>query len=520
MFVGELENEVVCSGCNKSVCGPAYQCSHCNFFLHKSCAELPPEIQHLAHPNHTLVLQTPSGIYICDACLNSCERCFFYHCKSCDFDIDIDCASVWRTNTDDGHQHEFVPFFQLIHFTCELCGDEDRNSIAQVCRICQLLAHAYCTQMPRRIKIMADRHLLTFIYSLGKVKKEHSDGFCELCYKKLNLKYGGYCCQKCDFVAHLNCARKNRIDANDIIDSSIDEDGILFKEGEESEELKHWNHEHNLILCRNEVEVQHNNLCEACMQLICAPFYSCEQCNFFLHSTCARLPLKKRLPNHPHLFTLYPCGSDLGKTAHCFTCHRRSHGFFYKCSEGECSIDIRCCLIPKPLEHEGHQHSLFLAPSSDQLCNSCEGPRGTNRVFACKECNFALGFECATLPLKVQYEYHPHSLSLTYTTENNEEYYCLICEEERNPNHWFYYCIECNFTAHPRCIVGRYPYIKYGRDFTWEKHQHPLNFVRRTKDSRPCDACGEIFDDDLALNCRQCKFIIHPWHTCMGKMGI
>ncbi|XP_059430778.1 protein VACUOLELESS GAMETOPHYTES-like isoform X1 [Corylus avellana] len=306
----------------------------------------------------------------------------------------------------------------------------------------------------------------------------------------------------------------------DTIDSSIEEEGIDFEEGEEREELKHLGHEHNLILSRNQVEVHHNKLCEGCMQLIFAPFYSCEQCNYFLHSACARLPLKKRLPTHPHVLTLYPCGSQIGNTEHCFACQRRSHGFTYKCSDCEYSIDIRCCSIPKTFKHEGHQHPLFLAPSSVQKCNSCEGQRSANGVFVCTKCNFGLGFECATLPLKVEYEYHPHPLSLTYIIENDsEEYYCLICEEERNPNHWVYCCVKCNFTAHLRCVVGRYPYIKYGIDFTWKNHQHPLNFVRRTKDSRPCDECGKFFDDDLALNCRQCKFIIHPWYTCMGKMS-
>ncbi|XP_059430500.1 uncharacterized protein LOC132164097 [Corylus avellana] len=526
-FQNDGENEIVCFGCNKSVCGPAYQCSHCNFFLHKSCAELPHEIQYPLHLNHTLVLQTPSGKYICDACFKSCERCFFYHCNSCDFEIDIECASIeyassWRTNTDNDHQHEFVPIFQLIHFTCELCG-VDGNSVAQVCRICQFLVHAYCAWMPRRIKIMADRHFLTLIYLLGQVIKEHDDRvFCNLCYKKLNLKYAGYYCQQCGFVAHLNCARKNRIEANDIIDSSIEGEGILFKESEESEELKHWDHEHNLILSRKEVGVHHNKFCEGCIQLIISTtFYSCEQCNYFLHSTCARLPLKKQLPTHPCLLTLYQYGSQIGNTAHCFACHRRSHGFAYACSDCQYNLDVRCCSIPKIIEHEGHQHPLFLAPTSVQECNSCEERWNANGVFVCKEGDFALGFQCATLPLKVDYEHDPHPLSLSYTAEDDYgEYYCLICEEKRNPNHWFYYCIKCNFTAHPRCVVGRYPYIKYGRDFTWENHQHPLKFVRRTKSSHPCDLCGEIFDDDLALNCTQCKFIIHPWAKCTDKLLI
>jgi hypothetical protein len=94
--------------------------------------------------------------------------------------------------------------------------------------------------MPRGIRIMADRHLLTLIYSLGKVIKEHHDHvFCQLCYKKLNLKYAGYFCQRCNFVAHLKCARANSIGvSSDAIDSSIEEEGIDFEEHEECEELK------------------------------------------------------------------------------------------------------------------------------------------------------------------------------------------------------------------------------------------------------------------------------------------
>jgi hypothetical protein len=228
VFMEDLEDEGVCLGCNKSVCAPAYKCSHCNFFLHESCTKLPSEIQYPLHPNHTLLLQTPSRNYICDACLKSCERCFFYHCNSCKFDIDIECASIWGSNTDDGHQHEFFPIFHEIRFTCEVCG-LDRNSAAQVCCICQLVTHAACTQWPRSIRIRADRHLLTLIYSLGKVIKEHHHHvFCNLCYKQINLNYAGYYCQQCDFVAHLECAHENSIGASSdtIDDSSIEDDGI------------------------------------------------------------------------------------------------------------------------------------------------------------------------------------------------------------------------------------------------------------------------------------------------------
>ncbi|XP_062170923.1 protein VACUOLELESS GAMETOPHYTES-like [Alnus glutinosa] len=276
IFVEELENdgenEVVCSGCDKSVCGPAYKCSeYCTFFLHKSCAELPREIQHPAHPNHNLVLVAPAKYKTCDACLRRCNRCLAYRCHSCNFDLDIECASGWQVNADDGHQHEFVPIMKKIQLDCEVCG-QDRNSFPQVCRICQLLAHTICAVMPRTMKIMADRHLLTLIYSLRKVIKGHDDVFCNLCFTKLNLNCAGYYCQQCDFVAHVRCARKNSIEPSDTLDFSIDlMEDINFEEDEECDELKHFDHEHNLIISRNQVEVHDHKLCEGCI-IVCNQF--------------------------------------------------------------------------------------------------------------------------------------------------------------------------------------------------------------------------------------------------------
>ena len=61
----------------------------------------------------------------------------------------------------------------------------------------------------------------------------------------------------------------------------------------------------------------------------------------------------------------------------------------------------------------------------------------------------------------LHYEQHEHPFTLYYTTEDDcGEYYCDISEEERNPKHWFYYCTDCSFPAHPKCIIGQYPNVK------------------------------------------------------------
>jgi len=67
-------------------------------------------------------------------------------------------------------------------------------------------------------------------------------------------------------------------------------------------------------------------------------------------------------------------------------------------------------------------------------------------------CNFALGLECATLPLVARHRYDDHLLRLTCSVEAPwEEYYWLICEKDRDPKNWFYYCTKCDFPTHLQC---------------------------------------------------------------------
>ncbi|GLU15811.1 hypothetical protein SLE2022_322750 [Rubroshorea leprosula] len=48
--------EAYCSGCRELIQDSSYRCADCKFFLHKSCAELPKELDHPFHPQHPLVL--------------------------------------------------------------------------------------------------------------------------------------------------------------------------------------------------------------------------------------------------------------------------------------------------------------------------------------------------------------------------------------------------------------------------------------------------------------------------------
>jgi hypothetical protein len=278
------------------------------------------------------------------------------------------------------------------------------------------------------------------------------------------------------------------------------------------QEINHFSHpQHNLIFI-NEKSVDVKR-CEACTQFIISnPFYGCAQCNFFLHYRCTKLPASiKRELFHRHPLTLHSRDVSASGLFWCDACKRTHNGFVYRCDECKvCKFGVQCCLIPEIVEHEGHQHSLsMLGIESFEICNGC-GEKSVN--FKCTHCNeFTLCFRCVTLPLVARYEYHTHLLKLSYTREDDtdEEYYCLICEEERdNPDHWFYSCVKCKFSVHSRCVLGENPCINYGRTFTDEDHKHPLTIVQKTKDSPPCDACGKSFVD-VALECTKCKFNVH-----------
>ncbi|XP_030934532.1 uncharacterized protein LOC115959982 isoform X2 [Quercus lobata] len=80
----EVENNKKCDGCLRAILPPFYKCAKCNFFLHKSCIELPRKKRHPL----TLLPKAPywSQSFMCNACEQSCNG-FTYYCETCKFDL-------------------------------------------------------------------------------------------------------------------------------------------------------------------------------------------------------------------------------------------------------------------------------------------------------------------------------------------------------------------------------------------------------------------------------------------------
>jgi len=520
----DITINVVCSGCKEPIFGVAYKCSvpECAFFLHKLCGDGLKAIRHFMwHPDHFLLLQQPSaGDKYCSVCRKNCNGSFFYRCGLCSFNLDVVCALRWRTNADYCLKHKLLPLRKGIQLTCESCGEEAEDD-GCICSECRVLIHGKCDRFPPTINTNTHDHSLVRTYSLICQVKKQDNVFCKLCYKKVRTKYAAYFCRECGYVAHLKCA-KDQQSYNGQTSNSVEYlphlvhlvEGIGLAEDQKvgPREIKHFSHpQHHLIL--TDEKLMDDTRCEGCMHMIIdAPFYGCVQCNFFLHNRCAKLPLRiKRGLFHKHSLTLLSQAPSKDESFGCDTCERDRHGFTYMCDKCEYNLDVQCCLIPETLTHEGHQHPLFLAVRRYKTCNACGEKSTGSNIFVCQKCNFKLCIRCATLPLVGKYQCHTHLLHLSYAREDDsEEYYCMICEEEReHPDYWFYQCVKCKFTAHTRCIIGENPCIKFERTYVDEAHQHPLKFVQKSRHSPPCDACGKFFDS-VALECTQCKFNIHP----------
>nr|XP_011469636.1 PREDICTED: uncharacterized protein LOC101313941 [Fragaria vesca subsp. vesca] len=557
---------VVCDGCHDPILGPRYTCINryrrrrCSFNLHKSCADLPGEIQHPLHRQHSLfLLNTIQDIRIrclCNACNKVCR--YRYNCSVCDFNLHLKCASKWQNILDDSHQHQYiVPPMEMIdlQINCHICGDYWTGSrVFYTCSICQLLVHEECASLPSDTKIPGHQHRLKLTWFLQEIYPKEE--FCKICSTNIGKSPTVYYCQECcEYVAHPTCItveyfQKEENQGRSLgpikkKDRSLDINHITEGddyESDDAEEIRHFSHQHLLVSKDYHHEVKDDRLltCQGCVRPITEDFYSCtkqeeESCQFYLHKICARLPEKMLLPLlHQHQFTLHSQAPSIDGVFQCSMCGIFHHGFVYSCDKcalqtgGNLLLDSECIMYweNRDLKHESHAHRLLLDMNweEDICCRGCGSK--IFFCFSCKRCNFHLCIACVRLPLTGTHRYDKHVLKLTYASRIEDEvvgYYCEICEGKRDPAHWFYWCKDCNFDCHPHCIIGRYPRVKLGSTYKHNDHvQHQVTLVSKWKspirgDKRdnilPCERCHELCQG-LVFECRECNINFHRDGCC------
>ncbi|XP_065635305.1 protein VACUOLELESS GAMETOPHYTES-like [Quercus suber] len=189
---------------------------------------------------------------------------------------------------------------------------------------------------------------------------------------------------------------------------------------------------------------------------------------FLVHNSCASLPRTLKVIRHKHLLHLTHSYLEVGlhqsDSRFCQLCVQKvntNYGFYYcsKCdfvAHLDCAADYR---YRENLRFARTSSTSSLSIESKHNCSCCDSK--ISPIFRCTTCEFALDFKCATLPQTARYKQHDHPFTLRYTAEDDSgEYYCDICEEERNLKHWFYYCANCDYPAHTKCILGENSNVK------------------------------------------------------------
>lgn len=199
--------------------------------------------------------------------------------------------------------------------------------------------------------------------------------------------------------------------------------------------------------------------------------------------------------------------------SNCTVCKRLCSGFKYVCESCDVEIDVRCCSIREPFTHESHRHQLFLTCPEAKLCGACN--KSASTVLNCVVCEFALGFDCATLPHKVKHKCDTHFLSVCFGEETSGQYWCEVCETRVDPNQRFYTCEDCRTTLHINCVIGEFTFWRPG---LMSVSLYQATVLPNVFASRPCchmclsrceDTSGVIYISDKYLCSSKCleKFI-------------
>ncbi|CAL9236881.1 unnamed protein product [Arabidopsis halleri] len=149
----QVEEEIICSGCDLDLIGAAFKCtkSECDYFLHKSCFELPRETRHKAHPDHplTLLYSPPyESTYTCDAC-GEYGSGFTYNCSICQYDVHVGCVSMPESVEREGHAHPLTllyrsPYQNGLIFNCDVCQETVPDNLwSYYCKECDYGTHLH-----------------------------------------------------------------------------------------------------------------------------------------------------------------------------------------------------------------------------------------------------------------------------------------------------------------------------------------------------------------------------------------
>ncbi|WOG90369.1 hypothetical protein DCAR_0209613 [Daucus carota subsp. sativus] len=532
------------------------------------------------HNRHPITLGIRSDTYYCDGCYLQVK--FVYACDPCNFGLCVACAFPSPPDDDEqrelhheGHQeHTLVLLQRQALFKCDACWEEAKD-FSYVCITCNFWIHKKCALSPPIIAEPANHHHpLHLIFSIPD-EHRYFGRWCNICGDYVPVISWMYYCHKCTYFVHMKCATAPALNETEAAGSDNDPDLIEFplrseealsdfmitqfskfqvdfeaehidtaialtRPNDQHKIEEHWSHpDHPLQLFQFIINVHDNDdeddqdttelICDGCIQPITVThpsYYSCTQCNFFLHSVCAT-KLPKLLPvgvssSHPQHPLALLRETRFYKEVECGVCGCSTNGFYYECEACDMKIDICCAFMPSRIKYKSHKHHPFiLRSSSDDLCSVSRYKITGGVEYGCEICsNFQIRVTSVFYPSTMKNKYDEHSITLRYPPLFYEGvFYCELCEEQVNNQWWLYHCDESDHSFHSACL-HKPNRTKLGGtirlDINDKMHTLAFVFKRNARRNAPlyiCYMCDDGYTYGTFFECDGCGILI--CHQCV-----
>ncbi|GKD02818.1 C1-like protein, partial [Tanacetum coccineum] len=482
------------------------------------------KLDHKCHPQHTLTLQLRPASFNCDACRTE-EKGLFYQCDSCDFWIHKSCASLPPTLDLPHHHHKhtlvlvyslpenFYRFRYFFHIKCALNAQQqsstsrdDPRTSAAIEDVISLLHFPMSEAFTNPLKLLHSENLAqdddetAEIYHWSHpdhpliLNVEDPQGnnmmpdinsgepieVCYACVQPLSFPY--YNCKEdgCSIFTDLHkyCAHL-------------------------PQKLQHQLHpDHTLDLVDAwEDEMFYN--CNGCTSWGNTFAYKCgTKCKFYLCVNCAFLPKTIKHESHNH-----PLTQLIDPEVICKACNTLYSGISYSCKACDFGLGIYCAMrSPLSIAHrycKGHEIPLTYPPvenhPEDFYCDSCEEEMDPILpLYHCQECKYRNSFHLGCISRTDWYaniwyggnetvSYHKHPL--TYVRrKKTPKYVCSACNQDIND----YLVLECRAKTQERKEVINH--------FGHEKHPLKLidwEMIRGKGDDEEENSKGAVVECDM-----------------------
>ncbi|KAG4164318.1 hypothetical protein ERO13_A13G008000v2 [Gossypium hirsutum] len=522
-LIGNGNGVVDCSRCGEKVSAPCFICVECcGFYLHKTCAEAPLELNHPFHRHHPLLLlQNPPYTFepgtrcICDFCNETCEK-FIYHC-SCGLDFHIKCA-LFTFNIAERNLKE------LEHVALEDPSFSSKNDGGNLgkCFVCwEPLAmytyfsldcgfnlHKKCAELPPKMGHVCHRkHPLLLQFNSERLS-------CKICQvtPDRGLVYG---CSTCNLAIHIDCLSPLPV-------------------------IEDKSHQHPFTLFWRQIPF----ICDACGTEGHHVAYACCTCSIMVHKECISLPRIMQHAWHNHrVFHTYFIHKEYFRSLNCIWCYKvvdTEHGSYF-CADCNVIFHVNCALKEKEwycivtqeneddksldipvnsitkvlerndageatlIEHCKHKHYLMLSDKisehGDKCCDGCLLLISA-KFYHCLRC-----VRCVFLQFEVKIPGHKHPLLFYYDYKGQ----CSGCGTDINKA---YRCKDCNFGLCLYCVV-RLTRVGHNCD------DHPLKLtyhkINDYEKYHYCDICEEKRDPKYWFyHCETCDTSAHV-NCVLGK---